>query len=251
MCRSRGGPVSSRRFMIRRALWRAWATRRLPQFLDRFVGALVQQSATLEGLQQQILVHALSSGRRTRLGTVLLPTQLVVGCHPIDYRLLIDGSPDIAGELNQEMRSYHPHAAPISLLIQERLTADRGIVDLVHVDHSIPTKIHRGPEDVSPPTRVMGPRAFLIVGGRKVALEGDRVTIGRRSDSNLILESDRVSGAHAELTLDDTGWHVRDVGSSNGTRLNGHRLTTASRLAHGDELAFGDMKATFQLSADL
>lgn len=245
----RGEPtVSSGRFAIRRLLWRAWATRRLPRVLDRFVGELVRQSTTLEGLQQQILVLTLSEARRTRLGMVILPTQLVVGCHPSDYRLLTDGSPDIGGELNAEIRCYHPQAPSINLVVQERLTADRGVLDLVRVDHSAPTVVRGAHDEILMKTRVLGPEASLLVNGRTVALDGDRVTIGRRHDADVRLESTRVSATHAELALDDRGWSIRDVGSHNGTRLNGRRLTAAARLTHGDELDFGDVRATFQLA---
>lgn len=65
------------------------------------------------------------------------------------------------------------------------------------------------------------------------------VRIGRDAGNDLVVDDLRASRSHAELRrLPDGAWEVRDVGSANGTFVNGHRATVA-RLADGDFLGIG------------
>src|SRR5690242_4324174 len=88
-------------------------------------------------------------------------------------------------------------------------------------------------------------RAIFIhqTGGR----QGEReefgalpVRIGRSSSNDLILTGDnrRASSRHAELIYDGSAFLIKDLGSTNGTYLNGLRITQ-SRIKSGDILEFG------------
>lgn len=73
------------------------------------------------------------------------------------------------------------------------------------------------------------------------ALDGDRITIGRGADTDLVVppgEARYVSRHHATLTREDGRWWLTDEGSTNGTFVNGQRITR-SRLKHGDVVQFG------------
>jgi hypothetical protein len=65
-------------------------------------------------------------------------------------------------------------------------------------------------------------------------------TIGRSPACALTLDHDTVSRRHAELRRTDDGWEVRDLGSLNGTRVNGWRVMSAP-VREGDELRLGDL----------
>lgn len=65
----------------------------------------------------------------------------------------------------------------------------------------------------------------------------DTVSIGRRG-CTLQLRSDLVSGRHAELFFDRGAWTLLDLDSTNGTWINGKRITAASPLLHNDEVMF-------------
>ncbi len=54
-----------------------------------------------------------------------------------------------------------------------------------------------------------------------------------------------VSRHHAELRREDCGWSLTDLWSTNGTCVNGWRITSRCSVRPGDEVAFGDV--TFQL----
>jgi FHA domain-containing protein/uncharacterized protein DUF1707 len=65
-----------------------------------------------------------------------------------------------------------------------------------------------------------------------------RITLGRSSSCQLVFDDDTVSRRHAALVCRDGAWHVVDLGSSNGTYVNGRRVMDAEVRA-GDELALG------------
>ncbi|GAB2738801.1 DUF1707 and FHA domain-containing protein [Kitasatospora kifunensis] len=65
------------------------------------------------------------------------------------------------------------------------------------------------------------------------------VRIGRAPGSDLRLSDVSVSRRHAELRHGAQGWVLYDLGSTNGTRVNGHRVTGGVRVKPGDQVAFG------------
>nr|WP_254200632.1 FHA domain-containing protein [Lysobacter sp. MMG2] len=89
------------------------------------------------------------------------------------------------------------------------------------------------------------PRFFLRgvspeVGNRSDALVGV-ITIGRGPECNLRFEAPGLSRSHARLMPTETGVQVEDLGSSNGTYLNGKRVLRAEAKV-GDEIAFDVLK---------
>jgi len=76
---------------------------------------------------------------------------------------------------------------------------------------------------------------------RGVRLEiEEKATLGRSSDADLQLVDGKVSRLHCSFTVRDKRLEVEDLGSHNGTFVNGERLTAARALAAGDEVAVGD-----------
>ncbi|WP_344946346.1 DUF1707 and FHA domain-containing protein [Actinomadura miaoliensis] len=67
-----------------------------------------------------------------------------------------------------------------------------------------------------------------------------RVLVGRAPGCQFILTDLTVSRFHAEIYRADDGWMISDLGSMNGTRVNGWRLTGPARLRPGDEIGFGN-----------
>src|SRR5215217_3624443 len=65
-----------------------------------------------------------------------------------------------------------------------------------------------------------------------------RLTLGRGPDCSVVLADDTVSRRHAELVLCDGVWLLRDLGSANGSWVNGRRVVEAEVLP-GDEIVLG------------
>ena len=74
--------------------------------------------------------------------------------------------------------------------------------------------------------------------GRAFELTGEKVSIGRSSDNQISIEHNAVSSHHAELIQKGNDYIVRDLNSTNGTRVNGQRIVE-TRLYHGDTIVFG------------
>jgi pSer/pThr/pTyr-binding forkhead associated (FHA) protein len=81
----------------------------------------------------------------------------------------------------------------------------------------------------------------------RLALEADRMTIGKAAENHVALSDDpTASGLHAVLERFPAGWCVADLGSSNGTWLNGTRIWSSQRLRHGDEIRVGQTRLIFR-----
>lgn len=76
--------------------------------------------------------------------------------------------------------------------------------------------------------------------GRKSALEKDLTRIGRRDTNDWTIPDESVSGTHCEIEKDDTGYILRDLGSTNGTKVNNEEIKE-QRVFRNDILMFGDV----------
>jgi len=87
--------------------------------------------------------------------------------------------------------------------------------------------------------------AWLEGTGEKIAILGD-CSIGRTPKNTIVLDSQKVSRRHAIINVQNIGefWLI-DLGSSNGTFLNGRRLHQPVRLSDQDQLAIGDQVFIF------
>lgn len=81
--------------------------------------------------------------------------------------------------------------------------------------------------------------------GEQIPIPAQGITVGRRPGNSLQILDNSVSGKHAELVVDAQGVLLRDLGSTNGTRIGPQRVLE-SRLAHGDRVFFGNVELSFQ-----
>ena len=93
----------------------------------------------------------------------------------------------------------------------------------------------------------VGAGSLVLPTGDRFALGEAIVTIGRHPESNLVLADPNVSRNHAEIRPQGDGYVVVDLGSTNGTRVNGVRVDTQV-LEDGDELTFGNTRMRFEAS---
>jgi FHA domain len=104
------------------------------------------------------------------------------------------------------------------------------------------------PVDVDEVVAHEGAALVIRAGGGRVGesfpLSGERMTIGRRPDSDVFLDDVTVSRDHALLVRRGSDFYLDDLGSLNGTYVNRHRIES-HRLEDGDELQVGKFKLTY------
>jgi pSer/pThr/pTyr-binding forkhead associated (FHA) protein len=93
-----------------------------------------------------------------------------------------------------------------------------------------------------------GPALVIRAGGGRAGesfpVVGERMSIGRRPDSEVFLDDITVSRDHALLIRRNDSWYLDDCGSLNGTYVNRSRIES-HRLEEGDEVQVGKYKLTF------
>jgi len=97
-----------------------------------------------------------------------------------------------------------------------------------------------------PPT---GASAIVLSGfyeGLEVVLDRERMVIGRGRKADLVLAEATISRAHAIVGFNAEGFYVEDLGSTNGTRVNGKRSPRAA-LRDGDEVQLGKLQLRVRL----
>jgi pSer/pThr/pTyr-binding forkhead associated (FHA) protein len=83
--------------------------------------------------------------------------------------------------------------------------------------------------------------------GERFTLAEHPITIGRRPESNIVLADPNVSRNHAEIRPQGESFMLTDLGSTNGSKVNGVRVEQRL-LVDGDELTFGNTRFRFEAS---
>lgn len=86
--------------------------------------------------------------------------------------------------------------------------------------------------------------------GQEFALEGDELVIGRSADNPVSIPDTSVSRKHALVRKTAEGWAVSDLGSGNGTMLNGEAIADETQLNEGDVITLGDTELRFSGGVD-
>jgi DNA-binding winged helix-turn-helix (wHTH) protein len=117
---------------------------------------------------------------------------------------------------------------------------------IVRTVHSIGyTLLDEGAEPEKRPTK--RPWCRLAWGSRRIALVEGENAIGRASDGLVVIDSTRVSRLHARIVVVDGRATLEDLGSKNGTFVDGRRLEAPLELRDGDEIEVGPARLLFEL----
>jgi hypothetical protein len=109
------------------------------------------------------------------------------------------------------------------------------------------------PSVPAPTPAPVAKKATLVMGdGTRIALKAGVVSVGRSAESTVPLNDTNVSRRHAEIRSRGEGsnltWILVDLGSTNGTMLNGVKITAEQKLKNGDALMFGSTPARFEVA---
>jgi hypothetical protein len=113
------------------------------------------------------------------------------------------------------------------------------------------TQVYTVSERLSKPLQAPDPRrraARMRIAGRTVIVPPGGGVLGRSRDCDMVVEDANVSREHAEVRPSGAQWIVRDLGSTNGIKVNGRRVESAQSLKHGDTLELGTTRIVFELA---
>jgi len=94
----------------------------------------------------------------------------------------------------------------------------------------------------------VGAGSIVLPSGERVYLGELVTTIGRIPESTITIDDGNVSREHARVKPGTSGYVVEDLGSTNGTLVNGQRISGVRTLADGDIVSFGSTHVRFEAS---
>lgn len=177
---------------------------------------------------------AISSSR------TLVPNEYVVELGSTDHTKLKPYEAPLGAELAAMVREHAAErrwsfVGPVRVTLEEHGDLDTGMF-------RVRSAVAEGEPDPVPTTTSKGqPRLRIAAGAgapNEVPLTRDVLTIGRGSTSDIRLDDTGVSRRHAEVRLEGDDVVVVDIGSTNGTSVNG-RLVERARLTPGDRIELG------------
>lgn len=185
------------------------------------------------------LVREMDTNRSIGIhGERVAPNHFHIELSPDDF----DRFAEVAGSLRRELaESAREHAR------------DEGYHFLGPVDVEIDVggRLKEGNFRIRSSLREAGggrlPGSLVLPDGERIMLGEAIVTIGRLPDCTLLLEDPNVSRNHAEIRPHGTGFVLVDLGSTNGSKVNGERIVER-QLQDGDLLSFGSIVIRFEAS---
>ena len=94
----------------------------------------------------------------------------------------------------------------------------------------------------------LGAGSLVLPSGQRVALGEHVTTVGRLPESTISINDTNVSRNHAEIRTGSAAYVAVDLGSTNGTMVNGVRIVGEQRLNDGDIISFGSTHVRFEAS---
>ncbi len=184
------------------------------------------------------LTREMDLQRRVGVNGLVAPNSFVIYLSTSDYNRMENFLDALVQELEVAAREHadtehYSFMGPVTVVLAEDVNQRRGRFSIVS-------------EMVEGPTRA-GSAALVAVDGQRFVLGVDPVVIGRLPECGVPLADANASRRHAEVRLQGNDVILTDLGSTNGTRVNG-RPVHQRVLEHGDEILIGTTALRFELS---
>ncbi len=171
----------------------------------------------------------------------------VVGLHKSDLGALSDVAKPLLSELRQAIANHAKYegyniAGEADVVLEEDVAQRIGSC-VVKVGTTTTTPR----EPIAKPRQLeVRPAAVVLVDGSRHPLDGDLVTIGRQASCTIVIADNNISRVHARFRAGDYGWTIEDLGSTNGTKVDGVLITEPTLLNHGQFIALGSLQLHFE-----
>jgi pSer/pThr/pTyr-binding forkhead associated (FHA) protein len=223
-------------------------------FLDRFEKGVERavNSPFAKTSRSEVKPVELASALRRELddkaavlgrGRAVVPNDFVIVISQPDFEKILDWGAEAMGEeLQEEVAQYaasqrYAFVGPVSVQFEEDTTKPPG-------QFEIRSATVRGAVAPATTTTASARHPIVDIDGQRYLLTGQVTVIGRGSDADIIVEDTGVSRRHLEIRLGPDGPIATDLGSTNGTFVEGHRITNAL-LVDGNTITVGRTQIVF------
>ncbi len=218
------------------------------------------------------LAREMRDSKRVSINNIYVPNEYTVFLHHSDWESISS----FTGALARELQDYISHKAaekkyslacrplvkfvtdenisPGSIRVESMFSEappEEEKIALEHepIEHTQRFTPVKGAALPAPAPLLYKAKLFIDTGprhGGSFDLKKDLIVIGRSEDCDLVLKDDSISRNHARLELQRGGYTIYDLGSTNGTWVNGDKITSKT-LTSGDVLMLGSTSCTFKV----
>jgi hypothetical protein len=185
------------------------------------------------------IIREMDNGRQVGVsGGTIVPNHYRVWLSPSDDARFLDMHDSLLRELAEAVREHAREEAYsfVGPVLVELIPSDRLRTGTFTTEGTL-TEGSGG----------LGAGSLLLTTGQRIALTEHPVLIGRSDDCGIVLQDGNVSRHHAEIRPAGEGFAVVDLGSTNGTTVNGIRIAE-QQLHDGDEVHIGGSRILFEAS---
>jgi len=183
----------------------------------------------------------------------------VVNLNAKDYEAFADIEKHLTRELAEAATQFAEkndlkHSAPISVILRVDdaiKVGDFSIINESQPERTSDVLATQKNSIAMQPVVATAPlieAALVMQNGERIVLETDSLKIGRQATCRIVFNDSNVSREHAQMRRPADGWKLLDLGSTNGTKINGVKISEEQLLVNGDELSFGTSSAKFEIS---
>ena len=183
----------------------------------------------------------------------------VVNLNAKDYEAFADIEKHLTRELAEAATQFAEkndlkHSAPISVILRVDdaiKVGDFSIINECQPERTSDVLSTQKNSIAMQPVVATAPlieAALVMQNGERIVLETDSLKIGRQATCRIVFNDSNVSREHAQMRRTADGWKLLDLGSTNGTKINGVKISEEQLLVNGDELSFGTSSAKFEIS---
>lgn len=191
----------------------------------------VQPVELTAALRREVDTHANVVAR----DRILVPNVFTIGLARSDYDRMDAMGPTLIDELVRQLTKHaqsqgYQYSGAIQITLEPIIDRSVGMISVTS-------------ESVSGAVRWMG---VLEIAGRRYPLLRSRTVIGRGTDADITVDDSTISRKHCEILWDGSRAQAHDLGSTNGSLVNGRKLTTAA-LESGSVIEIGATRIAFHL----